>query len=61
MSRCWQLPSLPEDLTGPSRDDRLSRIQWLVVERSDVVLLIGGDRDAGLDADALTAIAQSIS
>lgn len=33
----------------------------LVVERPDVVLLLGGDRDAGLDADALTAIAQSIS
>jgi len=33
----------------------------LAVERPDVVLLLGGDRDAGLDADALTAIAQSIS
>jgi len=33
----------------------------LVVERPDVVLLLDGDRDAGLDADALTAIAQSIS
>jgi len=33
----------------------------LVVERPDVVLLLGGDRDAELDADALTEIAQSIS
>ncbi|MGI8690045.1 MAG: hypothetical protein ACR2M3_15820 [Thermomicrobiales bacterium] len=33
----------------------------LVVERPDVVLLLGGDRDAGLDADALAAIAQSIA
>jgi len=32
----------------------------LVVERPDVVLLLGGDRAAGLDADALAAIAQSI-
>ncbi|MGI8688287.1 MAG: hypothetical protein ACR2M3_06870, partial [Thermomicrobiales bacterium] len=33
----------------------------LVVERPDVVLLLGGDRSAGLDADALAAIATSIS
>jgi len=33
----------------------------LVVERPDVVLLLGGDRSVGLDADALAAIAQSIS
>jgi len=33
----------------------------LVVERPDVVLLLGGDRDAELDADTLTEIAQSIS
>lgn len=33
----------------------------LVVERPDVLLLLGGDRDVGLDADALTAIAESIS
>lgn len=32
----------------------------LVVERPDVVLLLGGDRAAGLDADALAAIAISI-
>jgi len=32
-----------------------------VVERPDVVLLLGGDRDAELDADTLTEIAQSIS
>ncbi len=32
----------------------------LAVERPDVVLLLGGDRSAGLDADALAAIAQSI-
>lgn len=32
----------------------------LVVERPDVVLLLGGDRSAGLDADTLAAIATSI-
>lgn len=32
----------------------------LVVERPDVVLLLGGDRSVGLNADALAAIAQSI-
>jgi len=32
----------------------------LVVERPDVVLLLGGDRAVGLDADTLAAIAQSI-
>ncbi len=32
----------------------------LIVERPDVVLLLGGDRAAGLDADTLAAITQSI-
>ncbi len=33
---------------------------WLVEERPVVVLLLCGDRDAGLDADALAAIAAAI-
>jgi len=31
------------------------------VERPDVVLLLGGDCDAGLDVDTLAAIALSIA
>lgn len=33
---------------------------WLVEERPVVALLLGGDQSVGLDADALTAITQSI-
>lgn len=33
----------------------------LVVDRPDVVLFLSGDRDAGLDVNTLTAIAQSIA
>ena len=42
-------------------DDQPVTTGRLVVERPDVVLLLSGDRDAGLDANTLTAIAQSIA